>query len=142
MSFSSVCKTPAAPTSTSGARGSPRGMRPHGPHRPALNGMAKFYSWGGIPKKLLKGAKDYAAIRFFGKRMIRDWGKDSENRQHVDWLRTQLYGDAKELGHRALTRVGLPAIMLQDSVGRLLQRFLGELGVTVVPLAEIGRAHV
>jgi len=32
--------------------------------------------------------------------------------------------------------VGLPEILLQDSIGRLLQRFLGELGVTVVPLAE------
>ena len=32
--------------------------------------------------------------------------------------------------------MGLPAILLQDSVGRLLHRFLGELGVTVVPLAE------
>src|SRR5919206_141852 len=28
-----------------------------------------------------------------------------------------------------------PELLLQDSVGRLLQRFLGELGVTVVPLA-------
>ncbi len=68
--------------------------------------------------------------------MIRDWWKDDENRQHVEWLKAQLYADAKELGHHALKRVGLPAILLQDSVGRLLQRFLGELGVTVVPLAE------
>jgi hypothetical protein len=35
-----------------------------------------------------------------------------------------------------MTRVGVPEVLLQDSVGRLLQRFLGELGVTVVPLAE------
>src|SRR5438477_226379 len=114
----------------------PRRMSPYELQMSALNAMAKFYSWRGIAKKLLKGDKYYAAIRYFGKRMVRDWWKDHENRQHVDWLRTQLYGDAKELGHRALTRVGLPAIMLQDSVGRLLQRFLGELGVTVVPLAE------
>jgi hypothetical protein len=71
--------------------------------------------------------------------MVRDWWKDDENRQHVEWLKAQLYSDAKELGHlghHTLQRVGLPAILLQDSVGRLLQRFLGELGVTVVPLAE------
>jgi hypothetical protein len=33
--------------------------------------------------------------------------------------------------------VGLPEVLLQDSLGRLLQRFLSELGVTVVPLAEV-----
>jgi hypothetical protein len=32
--------------------------------------------------------------------------------------------------------VGVPAILLQEKAGQLLQRFLGELGVTVVPLAE------
>ena len=41
-----------------------------------------------------------------------------------------------QIGRLSLKRVGLPEILLQDSVGRLLQRFLGELGVTVVPLAE------
>jgi hypothetical protein len=68
--------------------------------------------------------------------MIRDWWKDTENREHVEWLRSQLYAETTELGHRSLRTVGLPAILLQDSAGRLLQRFLGELGVTVVPLAE------
>jgi hypothetical protein len=32
--------------------------------------------------------------------------------------------------------IGLPAVLLEDTSGRLLQRFLAELGVTVVPLAE------
>lgn len=114
----------------------PRRMSPYELQTGALNAMAKFYSWRGIAKKLLKGDHYYAAIRYFGKRMVRDWWKDDENRQHVEWLKAQLYSDAKELGHHALQRVGLPAILLQDSVGRLLQRFLGELGVTVVPLAE------
>src|SRR2546430_17212342 len=67
---------------------------------------------------------------------IRDGGGVDDQRQHGEWRKAQLYSDAKELGHHALKRVGLPAILLQDSVGRLLQRFLGELGVTVVPLAE------
>jgi hypothetical protein len=68
--------------------------------------------------------------------MLREWWKDAENRQHVEWLRSQLYADAAALGHGAVKTVGLPALLLQDSLGRLLQRFLGELGVTVVPLAE------
>ena len=114
----------------------PRRMSPYELQKGALDAMAKFYSWRGIAKKLMKGDYYYTAIRYFGKRMVRDWWKDEENRQHVDWLKAQLYSDAKELGHHAMQRVGLPAILLQDSVGRLLQRFLGELGVTVVPLAE------
>src|SRR6266850_1899524 len=114
----------------------PRRMSPYELQMAALNAMAKFYSWRGIAQKLFKGDRYYAAIRYFGKRLIRDWWKDQENRQHVEWLKAQLYSDAKDLGHGVLQRVGLPAILLQDSVGRLLQRFLGELGVTVVPLAE------
>jgi radical SAM superfamily enzyme YgiQ (UPF0313 family) len=114
----------------------PRRMTPYELQVGAIDAMAKFYSWRGIAQKFLKGDTYYAAIRYFGKRLIRDWWKDEENRQHVEWLKAQLYSDAKELGHGVLQRVGLPAILLQDSVGRLLQRFLGELGVTVVPLAE------
>ena len=114
----------------------PRRMSPYELQIGAIDAMAKFYSWRGIARKLFKGDMHYAAIRYFGKRLIRDWWKDTENRQHVEWLKAQLYSDAKELGQGVLQRVGLPAILLQDSVGRLLQRFLGELGVTVVPLAE------
>jgi radical SAM superfamily enzyme YgiQ (UPF0313 family) len=114
----------------------PRRMSPYELQVGAIDAMAKFYSWRGIARKLLKGDMYYAVIRYFGKRLIRDWWKDEENRQHIEWLKAQLYSDAKELGHGVLKRVGLPAILLQDSVGRLLQRFLSELGVTVVPLAE------
>ena len=114
----------------------PRRMSPYELQVGAIDAMAKFYSWRGIAQKVLKGDMYYAAIRYFGKRLIRDWWKDEENRQHIEWLKAQLYSDAKELGHGVLQRVGLPAILLQDSVGRLLQRFLSELGVTVVPLAE------
>jgi radical SAM superfamily enzyme YgiQ (UPF0313 family) len=114
----------------------PRRMTPYELQISAVNAMAKFYSWKGITKKLLKRDYHYALIRYFGKKMIRDWWKDSENRAHVEWLRAQLYADRRELGEQAPRTVGLPAILLQDAVGRLLQRFLGELGVTVVPLAE------
>src|SRR5437870_1898434 len=73
-------------------------------------------------------------IRYWGKKMIRDWWKDTENSEYVEWLRRELYAEASQ-GLAGLKRVGLPAMLLEDSVGRLLQRFLGELGVTVVPLA-------
>jgi radical SAM superfamily enzyme YgiQ (UPF0313 family) len=114
----------------------PRRMSPYELQIGAIGAMEKFYSWRGIATKLWKGDKYYAAIRYFGKKMIKDWWKDPENRAHVDWLRAQLFTERDQIGAVSLKRVGLPEILLQDSVGRLLQRFLGELGVTVVPLAE------
>jgi Fe-S oxidoreductase len=114
----------------------PRRMSPYDLQLAAINGMAKFYSWRGIMKKLLKGDFYYTAIRYWGKKMIREWWKDEENRAYVDWLRAQLYADARELGHHSVRTIGLPAALLQDKLGQLLHRFLGELGVTVVPLAE------
>src|SRR5260370_41410109 len=98
--------------------------------------MAKFYSWRGIAKKLLKGDKYYAAIRYFGKKMIKDWWKDPENRAHVEWLKAELFTERNQIGHRSSKTVGLPEILLQDSVGRPLERILTERGVTVVPVAE------
>jgi radical SAM superfamily enzyme YgiQ (UPF0313 family) len=114
----------------------PRRMTPYELQMSAINAMAKFYSWRGIAQKLVKRDWHYAAIRYYGKRLIRDWWKDEGNREHVDWLRQQLYADTTVHGHRTLKTVGLPAMLLQDTAGRLLNRFLGELGVTVVPLAE------
>jgi radical SAM superfamily enzyme YgiQ (UPF0313 family) len=113
----------------------PRRMSPYELQVAAINGMAKFYSWRGIMRKLLKRDLYYATIRYWGKKMIREWWKDEENRAYVDWLRQQLYGEAGTLG-RSVKTIGLPAVLLQDKLGLLLQRFLGELGVTVVPLAE------
>jgi hypothetical protein len=114
----------------------PRRMSPYELQMAAINAMGKFYSWRGIAQKLLKGDLYYTTIRYWGKKMIRQWWKDEDNRAYVQWLRDQLYADARQLGHRSMKSVGLPEVLLQDSVGRLLQRFLGELGVTVVPLAE------
>ncbi len=114
----------------------PRRLSPYELQMGAIKAMEKFYSWRGIAQKLWKRDVYYATIRYWGKKMLREWWKDEENRQHVAWLRSQLYADATALGHGAVRTVGLPALLLQDSVGRLLQRFLGELGVTVVPLAE------
>jgi radical SAM superfamily enzyme YgiQ (UPF0313 family) len=114
----------------------PRRMTPYELQMAAINGMGRFYSWSGILGRLAKRDVYYATIRYWGKKMIRDWWKDDENRQYVEWLRNQLYSETTQLGSRALKTVGLPEILLQDSLGRLLQRFLGELGVTVVPIAE------
>ena len=114
----------------------PRRMSPYELQTAAINAMAKFYSWSGIARKLAKRDIYYATIRYWGKKMIRQWWKDDENREYVQWLRDQLYSETQQIGHRVFTSVGVPDVLLQDSVGRLLQRFLGELGVTVVPLAE------
>ena len=114
----------------------PRRMSPYELQVGAIGAMEKFYSWRGIAQKVWK--RDYysATIRYFGKKLIRDWWKDPDNRAHVDWLKAELFSERNQLGRMSLKTVGLPEILLQDSVGRLLQRFLGELGVTVVPLAE------
>jgi radical SAM superfamily enzyme YgiQ (UPF0313 family) len=114
----------------------PRRMSPYELQIAALRAMGKFYGWKGIARRLFQRDVYYATIRYWGKKMIRQWWKDEENRAYVAWLRTQLYGEASQLGHRAVKTVGLPAMLLQDAYGRLLQRFLGELGVTVIPLAE------
>jgi hypothetical protein len=113
----------------------PRKMSPYELQVAAIKAMGKFYGWKGIAKRLLQRDIYYATIRYWGKKMIREWWKDDENRAYVDWLRQQLYGEAGALG-RSVKTIGLPAALLQDKLGLLLQRFLGELGVTVVPLAE------
>jgi radical SAM superfamily enzyme YgiQ (UPF0313 family) len=113
----------------------PRRMSPYELQTAAIKAMEKFYSWRGIARKILKRDLYYTTIRYWGKKMIREWWKDDENRAYVDWLRQQLYGEAGAVG-RSVKTVGLPAALLQDKLGQLLQRFLGELGVTVVPLAE------
>jgi radical SAM superfamily enzyme YgiQ (UPF0313 family) len=114
----------------------PRRMSPYELQLAAIGAMEKFYSWRGIAKKLLKRDLYYSTIRYWGKKMLREWWKDEDNRAYVDWLRGQLYAEARQLGHASVKTVGLPAALLQDKIGQLLQRFLGELGVTVVPLAE------
>src|SRR2546422_4993521 len=114
----------------------PRRISPYELQMGAIKAMEKFYSWRGIAQKLLKRDLYYVTIRYWGKKMIRQWWKDAENRAHVEWLRAQLYADAAELGHGGGRTVALPALLLQDSLGRLLERVLAQLGVKVVPLAE------
>ena len=115
----------------------PRRMSPYELQLGAIKAMEKFYSWGGIFQKLAKRDIYYATIRYWGKKMLREWWKDEENKEYVEWLRGQLYGESTGAGDLGLMRtVGVPALLLQEKIGQLLQRFLGELGVTVVPLAE------
>jgi hypothetical protein len=114
----------------------PRRMSPYELQMGAIRAMEKFYSWGGIMQKLGKRDIYYATIRYWGKKMLREWWKDEENKEYVDWLRAQLYGDVKALAGHSVQTVGVPALLLQEKIGQLLQRFLGELGVTVVPIAE------
>jgi len=48
----------------------PRRMTPYELQVGAIDAMAKFYSWRGIARKFFKGDRYYAAIRYFGKRLI------------------------------------------------------------------------
>jgi radical SAM superfamily enzyme YgiQ (UPF0313 family) len=121
----------------------PRRLSPYELQMAAIRGMQKFYSWGGIAQRLLKGDVYYATIRYWGKKMIREWWKDAENREHVRWLRDRLYGEMPRLDHGAVRAVAIPELLLTEQVGQLLSRFLAELGVNVVPLAAklVGQAE-
>ena len=115
----------------------PRRISPYELQMAAIKAMQSFYGWGGITKRLLKRDVYYATIRYWGKKMIREWWKDEENKNHVAWLKEQLYGDAEKLApnrHKQWRTVGIPEILLQEQPGKLLTRFLGELGVTIVPV--------
>jgi radical SAM superfamily enzyme YgiQ (UPF0313 family) len=114
----------------------PRRMSPYELQMAAIDAMSRFYSWRGIAQKALKRDVYYTMIRYWGKRMMREWWKDEENRAYVQWLRDQLYAETRDLQRLSVRAVGVPALLLQAKAGQLLQRFLAELGVTVVPLAE------
>jgi radical SAM superfamily enzyme YgiQ (UPF0313 family) len=114
----------------------PRRMSPYELQMGAIRAMQKFYSWSGVAQRLLRGDVYYATIRYWGKKMIREWWKNEENRRHVGWLREQIYGERAQVG-RSLKAVGLPEMLLQEKLGQLLHRFLGELDVKVVPLADV-----
>src|SRR5256886_744295 len=74
----------------------PRRMSPWELQMGTIRAMQKFYSWGGIFQKLAKGDLYYTVIRFWGKRMLREWWKDDENHPYVDWLRGQLFGETSD----------------------------------------------
>jgi hypothetical protein len=103
----------------------------------AIKATAKFYSWPQIIRSAFrKDKKDkyYAMIRFWGKRMIRDWWK--QNGEYVEQLKRELYSEAQRLRPRGWRRVGVPEAFMKDKIGGLLKPFLAELGVEVIPVPD------
>ncbi|MBI3988056.1 MAG: B12-binding domain-containing radical SAM protein, partial [candidate division NC10 bacterium] len=116
----------------------PRRISPYELQMAAIKAMGKFYSWGGIFRRLLQKDVYYAAIRYYGKKMLKEWWKDQENRAYVEKLKSDLYDAAPE---RIKGRtVGIPEAFVQDGMGALLRRFLGELGVQVIPFVAESNA--
>jgi radical SAM superfamily enzyme YgiQ (UPF0313 family) len=119
----------------------PKRMSPYELQVAAIKATAKFYSWPQIIRSAFrKDTKDkyYAVIRYWGKRMIKDWWK--QNGEYVEGLKQQLYSEAQRLGSQGWRRIGVPEAFMKDKVGGLLRAFLAELGVEVVPVSEEGPA--
>ncbi|MEK7878269.1 MAG: radical SAM protein [candidate division NC10 bacterium] len=114
----------------------PRRLSPYELQMGAIKGMQKFYSWRSIAQRVLRRDFYYAAIRLWGKRMIKEWWKNEENRNYVGWLKGELYSEVEQVGPQALGSAGIPELLLREKMGQLLSRFLVELGVKVVPLTE------
>ncbi len=115
----------------------PRKLSPYELQVGAMRAMKKFYSWGTIVRSLVARRDVYTAgIQLYGKRLIREWYK--VNTGYVAKLRHNLYGEverAREAGWvKTWKRVAVPDAFLQQRLGQLLQRFLAELGVEVIPL--------
>jgi hypothetical protein len=101
-----------------------------------MKATEQFYSWGAILEPLVTGDLFTAAIRFSAKRLLKDWWKDPENLAHTARLRQDLYAERQRAGRGAPGAVAVPEAFMQDDLGRLLEKFLHELGVRVMPLAE------
>jgi radical SAM superfamily enzyme YgiQ (UPF0313 family) len=115
----------------------PRKMSPYELQIGFMKAMRKFYSWGNITRSLLVRRDVWTAgIQLYGKRLIRDWNK--ANVGYVAKLRQNLYGEVERAHAAGLARpwkrVAVPDVFLQQRLGLLLQRFLTELGVEVIPL--------
>jgi hypothetical protein len=114
----------------------PRKLSPYELQVGSMRAMKKFYSWGTIARSLVVRGDIYTAgIQLYGKRLIREWAK--ANVGYVATLRQNLYGEverARAAGFvKPWKRVAVPDIFLQQRLGMLLQRFLGDLGVEVIP---------
>lgn len=115
----------------------PRKLSPYELQIGAMRAMKRFYSWRTIARSLVVRRDVYTAgIQLYGKRLIREWHK--VNVGYVAKLRHNLYGEserAREAGWvKTWKRVAVPDAFLQQRLGQLLQRFLVELGVEVIPL--------
>jgi radical SAM superfamily enzyme YgiQ (UPF0313 family) len=114
----------------------PRRISPYELQMAAMKAMEQFYSWGAVLEPLCKGDFFTTALRFSAKRLVQAWWQDSENRAHTERLRTDLYRERERAGRGAPGAVAVPEAFMQDEFGRLLERFLQELGVRVAPVAE------
>jgi hypothetical protein len=115
----------------------PRRMSPYELQVAAIKATQKFYSWPQIIRSMFrKNQKDkyYAAIRYWGKRTIKDWWK--QNGEYVESLRRELYSEARRLKPAGWRRVGVPEAFMTDRIGGLLKAFLAELGVEVVAVPD------
>ncbi len=114
----------------------PRKISPYELQMAAMKATEQFYSWGAILESLCKGDLFTTVLRFSAKRLVKDWWKDPENRAHIARLRNQLYRERQRAGRGAQGAVAVPEAFMQDQFGRLLERFLHELGVRVAPVTE------
>lgn len=115
----------------------PRKLSPYELQVGSMRAMRKFYSWGNIARSLVIRRDLFTAgIQLYGKRLIREWHK--ANTGYVAKLRQDLYGEVERAREAGLVktwkRVAVPDIFLQQRLGLLLQRFLADLGVEVIPL--------
>ena len=113
----------------------PRRISPYELQVNAIRAMEKFYSWPMIIQRALRGDKFYAFIRLWAKRMLKEWWK--QNREYVESLRRSLYEEARqEKAGKLRKAVAVPAAFMEHAWGGLLQAFLAELGIKVVPVRE------
>jgi radical SAM superfamily enzyme YgiQ (UPF0313 family) len=114
----------------------PRKIAPYELQVASMKATEEFYSWGAILESLFKRDLFTTVLRFTAKRMVKDWWKDPENSGWADKLREDLYAERQRAVKAAPVAVAVPEVFMQDQAGRLLERFLHELGVRVTPLAE------
>ncbi len=115
----------------------PRKLSPYELQWGAMRAMKKFYSWGTIVRSLIRRDIYSAGIQLYGKRLIKEWYQ--ANIGYVATLRHNLYAEAeraRKAGQKQpWKRVAVPELFLEQRSGLLLQRFLHDLGVEVVPLS-------
>lgn len=115
----------------------PRKLSPYELQVGAMKAMKKFYSWGTIVRSLVIRRDAYSVgIQLYAKHILRDWFK--ANGAYVAKLKRELYGEVERVREegkaKAWKRVAVPDMFLQHQLGGMLQRFLADLGVEVVPL--------
>ncbi len=114
----------------------PRKIAPYELQMASMKATEEFYSWGAVLESLFQRDLFTAYLRFSAKRLLKDWWKDPDNRGWSEKLRQDLYAERQRAGKAAPAAVAVPEVFMQDQAGRLLERFLHELGVRVTPLAE------